>query len=208
MIYSIFSGDLVNSTRLSGDALDDAMATIQTTLQGHQDDSVRFTRHRGDGWQAALANQVEALHAAVAILANLRIKGFNTRIAVGVGTVEHLGSKDLSDARGDAFTASGHALDDMHRHQILAIAGDMVGNEDKAIAALLDERISRWTREQAQAVARSMAPDVKTSKDIAASLGITPQAMSDRLYNAGYPSMVRALDLWKAAKIDQCWTHP
>jgi hypothetical protein len=208
MIYSIFSGDLVKSSQLSGDALDHAMETIHTILQGHQNDCVRFTRNRGDGWQAALANQVEALHAAIALLANLRVKGLNSRIAIGVGTIEYLGSKDLSDARGAAFTASGHALDEMHRSQLLAISGPNISNEDKAIVALLDERVSRWSREQAEAVAKSMAPNGTTDKANASSLGITPQAMSDRLQNAGFPSMIRALELWKHAKIDQSWTHP
>jgi hypothetical protein len=205
MTYSVFSGDIVKSTQLTSDAIDDAMRLIETTLRSRTNDDIRFTRYRGDGWQAVLQNPWNALDNALALIANLRVRGFYSRIAIGVDEVEHLGSTDLSDARGLAFMASGHALDQMQRGQILALAGAKIGNEDKAIAALLDERISRWTREQAEAVTKSMDPSATTAKESAVSLGITPQAMSDRLYNAGFPSMWYALTLWRDAKIDQGW---
>jgi hypothetical protein len=205
MIYSILSGDIVKSTRLSQAALDGAMTLIHKTLQGRHHDSIHFTRYRGDGWQAASARPFDALENAIAVLANLRVDGFCSRIAIGIGTVDNLGTTDLSDARGAAFTASGHALDRMQRGQTLAIAGDGIGNEDKAIVALLDERISRWTREQAEAVAKSLSPQKTTDKESAKSLGITPQAMSDRLHGAGFPSIWYALTLWRDAKIAQGW---
>jgi hypothetical protein len=208
MIYSILSGDIVKSTRLSQAALDDAMAVIHKTLQDRYLDSIHFTRYRGDGWQAASARPFDALEDAIAVLANLRVAGFSSRIAIGIGTVDHLGTTDLSDARGPAFTASGHALDQMQRGQTLALAGEAISNEDKAITALLDERISRWTREQAEAVAKSLSPHKTTDRESAKSLGITPQAMSDRLYSAGFPSMWYALTLWREAERKQDWADP
>jgi hypothetical protein len=205
MIYSIFSGDIVKSTSLSEAELGEAMTVIRVTLKERHHDNIFFTRYRGDGWQAASARPFDALDNAIAVLANLRTKGLSSRIAIGIGTIEHLGTTDLSDGRGDAFTASGHALDQMQRGQTLAIAGQRVSNEDKAIIALLDERASRWTREQAEAMTKSLSPGKTTDKESAKSLGITPQAMSDRLYGAGFPSIWSALTLWRDAKINQGW---
>jgi hypothetical protein len=205
MIYSIFSGDIIKSTSLSQAELDDAMTVIHKTLQDQSDFNIHFTRYRGDGWQAASARTIDAFENAIAVLANLRSKGLSSRIAIGIGRIEHLGTTDLSDGRGAAFTASGHALDQMQRGQTLALAGETVSNEDKAIAALLDERISRWSREQAEAVAKSLSPGSETDRESAKSLGISPQAMSDRLYNAGFPSMWYALRLWRDAKRKQGW---
>jgi hypothetical protein len=208
MIYSILSGDIVKSTSLSQAELDGAMTVIHKTLQDRHHDSIHFTRYRGDGWQAASARPFDALDNAIAVLANLRVEGFSSRIAIGIGTVDHLGTIDLSDARGAAFTASGHALDQMQRGQALALAGEGISNEDKAIAALLDERINRWTREQAEAVVKSLSPEKTTDRESAKSLGITPQAMSDRLHGAGFPSIWYALTLWREAKIAQGWADP
>jgi hypothetical protein len=208
MIYSIYSGDIVKSTGLSQAQLGDAMTVIHKTLQDRHHDSIHFTRYRGDGWQAASARPFDALENAIAVLANLQVEGFSSRIAIGIGTVDHLGTTDLSDARGAAFTESGHALDQMQRGQTLALAGEWIRNEDKAITALLDERITRWTRQQAEAVVKSLSPQKTTDKESAKSLGITPQAMSDRLYSAGFPSMWYALTLWREAKIAQGWADP
>jgi hypothetical protein len=205
MIYSIFSGDIVKSTSLSQAELDDAMMIIHKTLQGLYRDSIHFTRYRGDGWQAASVRPQTAFEDAISVMANLRAKGLSSRIAIGIGTIEYLGTTDLSDARGAAFMASGHALDQMKRGQTLLLAGENISKEDEAIAALIDERIRRWTREQAEAVAETLSPEHKTDRESAKSLGITPQAMSDRLYNAGFPAMYYAIRLWRDAKLDQGW---
>lgn len=208
MTYAVLSGDLVKSTRLSAAELDDAMVLIEETLQRWNEHAHRFTRNRGDGWQAVLMAPSQAMEVTLWLIAHLRMAGLSSRIAIGVGAVEQFGRKDLSDAWGPAFVASGHALDRMQRGQTLAIAGPMVSNEDKALIALLDERTSRWTRAQAEAVTKSMDPSVKTDQDAARSLGITPQAMSDRLYGAGYPTMCFATTLWREAKNAQGWDDP
>jgi len=208
MINSVLTGDLVQSTRLSGAELDAAMEHIRRVLQEWDTAGGRFTRNRGDGWQAVYPSPAHVLDLALALIANLRVEGLSSRISIGIGAIDDPGTADLSDARGPAFSASGHALDQMQRGQILAISGAPVSGEDKAIVVLLDERISRWSREQAEAVARTLDPNKSTDKESASSLGITPQAMSNRLYSAGYPSMRYALTLWRDAKIEQGWVEP
>jgi hypothetical protein len=200
MICAIFSGDIVQSTRLAAPVLDAVMTVIQETLQSHLQHDVRFTRNRGDGWQAMLHDPLNALEATVALVAALRQRDVETRIAIGIGIVEQLGTRDLSDARGPALTASGHALDATGRGQRLTIAGDGIGGLDRAIVTLLDERTSRWTREQAEAVGHMLAPRQTTAREVAKTLGVTPQAMSDRLSGAGYPAIKAAVAWWREAK--------
>lgn len=208
MINSVLTGDIVQSTRLSGAELDAALAHIRRVLQEWDTGGGRFTRNRGDGWQAVCPRPYDVLDLALALIANLRVEGLSSRISIGIGAIDDPGTADLSDARGPAFSASGHALDQMQRGQILAISGPPVRGEDKAIVVLLNERISRWSREQAEAVARNLDPNASTDKESARRLGITPQAMSNRLYSAGYPSMYYALTLWRDAKIEQGWADP
>jgi hypothetical protein len=208
MLNAVFTGDLVQSSRLSGAQINAAMDRMARFLNDRVPTNGRFTRFRGDGWQALLPDPSQALEAAITLIAALRTDGIATRISIGVGEVEHPGTADLSDARGAAFIASGHALDAMQKGQLLAIAGTPVKKEDTAIVVLLNERISRWSREQAEAVELSSDPWATTDKESAKKLGITPQAMSERLYNAGYPSMLYAITLWRDAKIEQGWVDP
>ncbi len=200
MICAILTGDLVQSTRLAASALDSAMATIQAALHKHLKQDARFTRFRGDGWQALLHDPLDALETTILLLAVLRMQAVSSRIAIGIGALEQPGSADLSDARGPALVASGHALDAMGRGHRLTIAGDVVGGKDKAIIALLDDRTSRWTREQAEAVALMMASKPPTAREAAKAIGVTPQAMSDRLSGAGFPAIRTALALWREAR--------
>ncbi len=47
---------------------------------------------------------------------------FDTRISIGIGSVESINEQQISDSRGDAFTLSDKGLDNIG-HQRLALAG-------------------------------------------------------------------------------------
>jgi hypothetical protein len=205
MICCVFTGDIVHSSRLSATEVDAAMARLSASLQGRSPVDIRFTRFRGDGWQAMLPAPWEALDTAISLTAAARAEGFATRIAIGIDAIEYAGLHDLSDARGAAFVHSGHALDQMQKGQRLAIAGSLTIDEDRAIMAILDERIGRWSRLQAEAIAQTTDPTATTDRETARRLGISPQALSERLYSSGYPSMCYAAELWKTAKIAAKW---
>ncbi|MCU0903339.1 MAG: SatD family protein [Tabrizicola sp.] len=208
MIQAVFTGDFVQSSRLTSAELDGAMQLLARLLHQRVPGGGRFTRFRGDGWQALLTDPTQSLDMVLGITAALRAQGLATRVAIGVGQVDSPGTADLSDGWGSAFVTSGQALDGMPKGLTLAIAGPPVRGEDEAIVVLLNERLTRWSREQAEAVAEATDPQNTTGKEGARKLGITPQAMSERLYNAGYPSMLYAARLWRDAKIDQGWVDP
>ncbi len=66
---------------------------------------------------------------------------------------------------------------------------------------LIDERISRWTPEQAEAVAHFLHPDAPPATEIAERLGITPQAVSYRLRGAGAKTLRKVLETLEARKM-------
>lgn len=212
MIVAVLTGDLIDSTTAGAAATDLAMMVLADTA--HEISlwpgagPTRFTRFRGDGWQLLVTPQKYALRAALTLAARLRATpdAPPTRIAIGLGRAESIGGTDLSDAHGPAFAASGHALEAMPRGARLTLGGTIgrdPGRLASALIDLLDERIGRWTPEQAEAAAFALDPDDPTQAEIAGQLGISSQAVSYRLGGAGMAAIRRALQAWEAEADEQ-----
>ena len=202
-VAAVLTGDLIRSTRAAPGAVERAMAVLAEAageVSGWPPGvDARFTRFRGDGWQFCVADPGSGLRAALTAIARLRgaDAGLTTRAAIGVGRVDSLGTDSLSDARGPAFEASGHALDDMPRGRRITIDGAGLAPLHHAVVDLLDERAARWTPQQAEAAALYLGPDGPTLADIAPRLGISAQAVNYRLAGAGAAAIRRALAQWE-----------
>ncbi len=195
-LAAVLTGDLVGSTNAGKVAIDETMDEISATAQLiDRHGSFRFTRFRGDGWQMVIVPYQRALRSAVMILAALRAKRdlLPTRIAIGVGRIEGLGTEDLRDASGPAFTYSGQALDNMSRGERLFHTFHGAQMPAQIASILIDDRIRRWTPEQAEAAAIYLDPCQPTSSKVARLLGISPQAASYRLIGAGAGALREAL---------------
>lgn len=204
---AVLTGDLVASTRQPADRVDAAMQALrqsagQVAAWQTPPCDTRFTRFRGDGWQIALTDPGLALRAAVVLQATLGARGLESRMSIGIGPAETLGTTDLSDAAGRAFELSGQGLDKMADTSRIAIAGASVTEADAMIADLLGERMGRWTAAQAQAAALQLAaPDrIITLAEVGMTLGISPQAVNDRVRGAGCGTIASVLRRWEALK--------
>lgn len=183
---AVLTGDLIGSNNLPPRAIKAAMEVIALCAKEVDPDS-RFMRYRGDGWQLRLNNAGDCLFACVFILARL-LSTPNvppTRIAVGIGSEDPNNGPDLSDALGSAFTASGRALDNIRRDEILALDGEGVDDFQRLCFFFAADQITRWTADQAAAMAMILSPEGPTTQEeIAAQFGITRQAVSQRLKSA------------------------
>jgi len=201
---AVLTGDLIDSSAAGATAADAAMALLRTSAEEIARwpgaTGPRFTRYRGDGWQVLVAPPGHALRAAVVLAAQLRADAAlpQTRIAIGFGPVDVATDGDLSAARGKGFEAAGHALDRMGADQRLAVAGEGMTPLHRATAGLIDERMTRWTPEQSQAMALTLDPDRPTQAAIAGRLGISAQAVSYRLRGAGAGAIRAAIEAWEA----------
>lgn len=210
---AVLTGDLIGSTKFDRARIDLTMELLgddlrRTGAPWHWPvGGTRFTRFRGDGWQMLLRRPHLALRHALFLMAYVRAHPDTvpTRIAIGIGAVTHEGTDDLSDAAGDVFVTSGRCLDNMGSDERLSMLGGetavgaeptdaaSVSRAEKAAVILLNERIARWTPEQAEASALYLHPDEPTLKDLATALGITPQAVGYRVRGAGAPTIREAL---------------
>jgi biotin operon repressor len=190
---AVLTGDLIASTRAPVAAVSASMALI-AQISARIGTTTRFTRYRGDGWQIYLDDPGRGLWAMLLIAASLRAAGLpESRIALGLGAA-HGGSADsLVTAGGEAFTASGRALDALAPPARLALAGAGVDRLHQRLVAFLEERAEGWSREQAEAVALALEPEEQpTQAQIAARLGITRQAVAARLQAAGFANIKAA----------------
>lgn len=75
---------------------------------------------RHDSWQLLLAKPALAFRASLFLRSALRMKStaetkFDTRISIGIGSIDVVAKTRISDSRGIAFTISGKGLDGMKR---------------------------------------------------------------------------------------------
>jgi len=198
---AVLTGDLVQSTRASADAVTVAMATLTHAAQDiaiWAGADTRFTRFRGDGWQMVLTQRQDlALRAALYLTAALKAGkgGLQTRVAVAEGEMTAPGSRDLSDAMGPAFTMAGRVLDEMKGQITLALPG--MTPIAMGFLELLGPLLARWTPEQAEAMRLALVPRPPTRKEMARSLQISEQAVSLRLRGAHEAALLNALRHWE-----------
>ena len=196
---AILTGDLIGSTLADVGDVDRAMdalskAAYQISFWAGTD--TRFTRFRGDGWQLYLADPRLILRATLLLIARLRCggTGLSTRLSIAVGPVERLGEIGLAEAVGQAFTLSGRNLDNMLSFTSFAYAEHGQKNLWKpAVMDLAVWQATRWTREQAEAVALALDPARPKDETLARQLGISRQAFQSRLKGSGIMAMSYAL---------------
>jgi len=157
------------------------------------------TQYRGEGWQIIVDPSWYALRAADYIFATLRSQPdlIRPRVAFGIGRIESVGSRDLSDARGPAFEAAGRGLDQTQRIEWLSMRGAEINGFHTIIVGQIAERAIKWTAPQVEALSLRLDPDNPILEVIAEALGISLQATSCRLQGAGASSLRRSLRAWE-----------
>ena len=119
--YAVLTGDIVKSSKLSINqhnlVLNELKNIIQKLPQMHTPlakEKIQWigpSIFQGDTWQVLTNLPEYALLTAFYVKACLIYqRSALTRISIGIGTVDHLPEDNLSQARGDAFTYSGHGL--------------------------------------------------------------------------------------------------
>jgi hypothetical protein len=205
---AVLTGDLIASSAAPPEAVDRAMAELADTVGRMAGWNIgvdpRFTRWRGDGWQVMVRAPGYGLRAALCLIASLRAAKLqlSTRVSLGIGSLDHPGTTSLADARGSAFLTSGRALDQMKKPQRIAISGEAMTPLHQGYGDLLAAITQRWSGEQAEAMVHALHPDQSTLSDIAAELGISPQAVGYRLKGSFGAEIRHALRAWEEDMAD------
>lgn len=188
---TVLTGDLIASTQAGQDAVDGAMAVLEA-IAAHEAEisglDIRFARFRGDGWQMYSPEAARAFRLTVLVLANLHSRPAlaQTRLAVATGATDFIPPTGLASASGEVFTASGRGLDDMTSDRLIFISQAADAKWQRPLFSYLDWQTSRWSREQAEAIAMVFRCEPPQPLKSAEELGISRQAFKARLDGAGY----------------------
>ncbi|MFW2587225.1 MarR family transcriptional regulator [Sagittula sp. SSi028] len=195
MPYAVLTGDIVDSTAMAPDKIDETMTQITSVAKLF---GGRFARRGGDGWQIALPDPVMDLRCALMVAAVTRRAGRDlaTRIALARDDQPMPDTPDLNAAHGAGFTASGRLLDRLERGPLMAHAE---GGTTHATTALAADIADGWTPAQARTVAEALHPDAGPRSAIADALGVSRQAVDQALNAARWPALTAALTAWEAA---------
>lgn len=160
---------------------------------------------RGDSWQALIDDPVLSFRAAMFLRAYIRSAGGknpDTRMAIGIGTIDYVPPGQVSAGDGEAFRRSGKLLEKM--------AGPNRGSTRFAFAespaeALVDAVVrltaalaDSWSSRQARAVLGALQ-----GLSPARIVGVWPeqitrQAASKHLSRAGWPAINHALSAFES----------
>ncbi|MFZ0242141.1 MAG: hypothetical protein WAL90_10885 [Desulfobacterales bacterium] len=206
--YAVITGDIVGSRKFSEEARRDLHAVMMAgagALCAVFGEAVplELETFRGDAWQVVIAEPARALRIGSFYRAFLRagISGVkaDTRLAIGVGSVDFIPAGKVSSGDGEAYRLSGGLLERMPRQQRLAFgfaaprADDLLAALDTVIQ-LMDVLASGWSAKQAQAVTGALQG--WTQEKIATacwSRPITQQAVAQHLDRAGWHAFERGL---------------
>ncbi len=165
-LYAVLSGDLVRSSKLTPTQSKHAMEGLREAADafcGAYPKAIvgRLDTFRHDSWQLLLTRPEMALRAALFLRTAIKRRSdaktkYDTRVAIGVGTVESIAKRRISDSRGDAFTRSGKGLDAMKGHRLAFVSTDKPPADESWIAhgivPLLDCVVGDWTAPESRAV--------------------------------------------------------
>lgn len=212
-IYAVLTGDVISSSdmdagrlgavrdaiqRAAGQFSNDYKASVEARLDTDLD------MYRGDGWQLLLTEHALALRMAAFIQADIYSReDAQTRIAIGLGTVDHLDRDRVSLSTGEAFTLSGRALESMTGYSDLTAAlPERAGLLKPWVPASLQacsHIIRGWTRRQAQIAALALLYPKATQDELAGKLDppVTKQAVTAALHGAGWRGVLASLDAFE-----------
>jgi hypothetical protein len=188
---TVLTGDLINSTQAGPDAVDGAMTVLEGIARNEAKISgldIRFARFRGDGWQVYCPEAARVFRLTVLVLANLHSRPAlaQTRLAVATGDVSVLPATGLASASGDVFSKSGHGLDGMTTDRLVFSSQTDDAKWQMPLFSYLDWQASRWSPQQAEAIALCFRHNPPQPSKSAEELGISRQAFKARLDGAGY----------------------
>ena len=207
-IYAVLTGDIVKSRRLTAEQskalqqrMKSAASEFNQTFSGTLAGKLGITR--GDGWQVALQKPEHALRLALYLRAIVKSEfDTDTRVSIGIGSVDRLELENIIESTGLAFERSGHGLEMVRRGCRLTIDSDAIDRGEELIIRLLDCIVSRWTSKAAIALAGVLLnqthDEISENSPISERSGKKPtrQAVGDALGRASWPEVQACIEFF------------
>lgn len=201
---AVFTGDLVGSRNLTKAQIDAAFSALETCAKKAEDwtgTSLKFSRHRGDGWQVILTQPKYVLRLAIIFRAAIKALGpeFDTYIGIARGNADVSDQTDLNSRNDEVFINSGRVLEAIKSISKSDIKMGYDGKAKEPVAIVLaDKIVSDWTPIQSETIAEMLhSMDKITYTELAEKLNKSRQTITKTLVAAGYPTIEFALTFWE-----------
>jgi len=211
---AVITGDVVRSGRLSNQKFRNVQEIIK---RGGDELSQRFPQSmplpiqmfRGDSWQFVVMKPVDALRIALFFRAYLRAEAtIDTRLSIGVGTIDSPSQQSVGEGRGEAFVLSGAWLDKKTPSRMRFAMSNQTpdtwwpARSIAAVLSVLDVVVARWTSAQARAVCGALL-EWKQERIAENWPGepITQQAAGQHLARAGWEGAREALSYYEEVMV-------
>jgi hypothetical protein len=207
-IFAVITGDIVASSRQSPEdrrklagILKQASKEIAHKYPNSVPQSIDV--FRGDSWQLVLTNPTISLTAAVlfrasVIAASPSTVRIDTRLAIGVGPIDYWPPSRVSEGNGEAYKASGSALDSLESSAQMKFATAEPVEQNPLLDAtvrLLDAIIQEWTVSQALAIKGRLLGLTQQMIARRWPKPITQQTIARHLARAHWPAVANALQI-------------
>lgn len=211
---AVLTGDIVGSSELPRAARSSLPGLIKRTVKALREEYTADIPHpvdlfRGDSWQLVVIPPRRAFRIALSFRASLRhgsgASRLDTRIGIGIGTVDFINPTRVSQSDGEAFRRSGAALEGLGRRgrrMALAVPAEHQSDATRGldvIFGLVDALSKQWTARQALAVHGALRG--QTQEEIGSEWQpepITQQAVAQHLDAAGWNAIDEAIELFEA----------
>ncbi len=210
--YAVLTGDIIKSSSLHYSTRRKLYNTIKSIsdllrIKYKQIIPYDIDIFRGDSWQLLITDPVFSLRIALLIRVLLKILMENimidSRIAIGIGTIDFISEQNLSSSDGDAFRSSGLSLENNPKQFNLTFSISqpryrIYSDLFDIIIKLTDFHVNKSTLQQTRALygALSKLTQMQTVKNVFQN-SITQQAVADHLNKAGWLYIKYALNFFE-----------
>lgn len=201
--YAIITGDIVGSSKLKPAQRKNLIGILKSTSK-----EIRIVYKkiipfdvdifRGDSWQLLVTEPKSALRIALLFRASLKskmgIRVFDSKIFIGVSTIDSLPGQRVSLGNGEAFVLSGRGLENLKKHKMGIDYPSFEKNDYLGlIVRLIDVLATGWTVKQSASVNGALKG--LTQKEIAESLNLKQQTVYGHLIGSHFTEIEHVLNV-------------
>jgi hypothetical protein len=204
-LYAVITGDIVGFSKLPTEQrqlLSHIMKKGSEALQKAFQGSVPLEADlfRGDSWQLLVSDAAIALRVSLFFRAYLRAAmmgtgKFDTRLAIGFGTVDFVPNDRVSKGDGQAYRHSGSALERMTKASNMCFQSPGLAVEESldVLMHLIDVLAMNWSDKQALAITGALQGLKQEQIGSLWKPPITQQSVNRHLQRAGWFAIEKAI---------------
>jgi hypothetical protein len=207
-LYAVITGDIVSFSKLPAEhrqRLSGIMKRGSETVRKAFKGSVPLEADvfRGDSWQLLVSDAAVSLRIALFLRAYLRAAmgtgKFDTRMAIGVGTIDFVPDDRVSKGDGQAYRHSGNALEQMARgsNMCFRFPGQEIEESLDVLVHLMDVLAMNWSDKQALAITGALQGLKQEKIGSLWKPPITQQSVNRHLQRAGWFAIEKAIGFFE-----------